>query len=99
VDERAINQRREESNARLKAATRTANNTLRRKQLWMLILRYFAGLMAWATIAIVNLGLLGCTLYCYYLSGRLATVGIDGWVDGWIGWIGGTDLDCFEIDG
>jgi hypothetical protein len=43
-------------------------------QIWMLVLRFFAGLMAWATIAAVNLGLAGCTLYCYYQSGRLSAV-------------------------
>jgi hypothetical protein len=30
--------------------------------------------MAWMTIAVVNLGLLGCTLYAYFLSGKLAGV-------------------------
>jgi hypothetical protein len=55
----------------------------------MLILRYFAGLMAWLTIAAVNLGLAGCALYCYYQSGRLSAVrgapngARMGWAQAW----------------
>ena len=44
----------------------------------MLFLRYFAGLVAWATILLVNAALAGCTLYAYYLSGKLAAVGVKG---------------------
>lgn len=43
----------------------------------MLILRYFAGLMVWTTIFVVNVGLIGCTLYSYYLAGRLSAVSHD----------------------
>ncbi|GBF99304.1 choline transporter-like [Raphidocelis subcapitata] len=42
---------------------------------WMLVLRYFAGVMAWATIAIVNAGLVACTLYAYHLAGKLSNAG------------------------
>jgi hypothetical protein len=42
----------------------------------MLILRYFAGVMAWVTIAAVNAGLAACTLYCWYLSGKLSAVSV-----------------------
>lgn len=41
----------------------------------MLILRYFAGVMVWATIAIVNAALVGCTLYAYNMSGLLSKAG------------------------
>lgn len=52
----------------------TNNNKKTPHQVWMLVLRYFAGVMAWATIVIVNLALGGCTLYSYHLAGKLATV-------------------------
>lgn len=45
-----------------------------RRQFWMLVLRFFAGLMAWATIFLVNAALVGCTLYCWFLSGKLGGV-------------------------
>ena len=43
--------------------------------IWMGALRWFAGAFAWATVAAVNFALAGCTLYAYYLSGRLAAAG------------------------
>ncbi|KAI8472764.1 MAG: plasma-membrane choline transporter-domain-containing protein [Monoraphidium minutum] len=42
---------------------------------WMLVLRFFAGIMAWATIAVVNAALAGCALYAWYLSGKLSASG------------------------
>eukprot|EP00879_Flechtneria_rotunda_P020927 GHRR01022035.1.p1 GENE.GHRR01022035.1~~GHRR01022035.1.p1 ORF type:complete len:473 (+),score=147.31 GHRR01022035.1:32-1420(+) len=42
---------------------------------WMVILRYLAGAMAWLTIAFVNAALLGCTLYAYNMAGMLALAG------------------------
>jgi hypothetical protein len=44
-------------------------------QVWMLILRYFAGIMVWLTIIAVNLGLTGCTLYAYNMAGMLSATG------------------------
>lgn len=44
-------------------------------QVWMAILRFFAGLMVWLTIALVNAALAGCTLYAYNLSGLLSRAG------------------------
>lgn len=41
-------------------------------QFWMLILRFFSGLMAWLTIIAVNIGLVGCTVYAYANAGGLA---------------------------
>jgi hypothetical protein len=41
----------------------------------MAILRFFAGLMVWLTIALVNAALAGCTLYAYNLSGLLSRAG------------------------
>lgn len=41
-------------------------------QFWMLILRFFSGLMAWLTIIAVNIGLIGCTVYAYANAGGLA---------------------------
>jgi preprotein translocase subunit SecY len=41
----------------------------------MLVLRYFAGFMVWATIAVVNAGLVGCTLYAYNTAGMLTQAG------------------------
>ena len=40
-------------------------------QLWMVILRYFAGVMAWLIILLVNVALLGITLYCFSMAGLL----------------------------
>ena len=36
-----------------------------------MLLRYFAGFMAWFTIIIVNLLLISVTLYCFSLAGKL----------------------------
>lgn len=44
-------------------------------QFWMLVLRYFAGFMVWATIAVVNAGLVGCTLFAYNTAGMLTQAG------------------------
>lgn len=44
-------------------------------QVWMLILRYFAGVMAWVSIITVNVALLGCTLYAYNMAGLLTQAG------------------------
>lgn len=41
----------------------------------MLILRYLAGLMVWITIAVVDLALIGCTLYAYNMAGMLTKAG------------------------
>jgi hypothetical protein len=41
----------------------------------MLILRYFAGFMVWATIAVVNAALVGCTLFAYNTAGMLTQAG------------------------
>jgi hypothetical protein len=49
-----------------------------RPQVWMLVLRFFAGVMAWATIAIVNAALVACTLYAYALAGKLSSVSAFG---------------------
>jgi hypothetical protein len=40
-------------------------------QVWLVILRYLAGLMAWLTILLVNVALCGVTLYCFALAGLL----------------------------
>ncbi|KAF8064488.1 CHER1 [Scenedesmus sp. PABB004] len=45
---------------------------------WMLVLRFFSGLMVWATIAVVSAALLGCTLFAYNTAGLLATKGAWG---------------------
>ena len=37
----------------------------------MVILRYFAGVMAWLVIVLVNVTLLGITLYCFSMAGLL----------------------------
>jgi hypothetical protein len=42
---------------------------------WMFILRYFAGFMVWATIAVVNAALVGCTLFAYNTAGMLTQAG------------------------
>lgn len=44
-------------------------------QVWMLILRYLAGVMVWITIATVDLALIGCTLYAYNMAGILTKAG------------------------
>lgn len=44
-------------------------------QIWMLILRLFAGVMVWLTIITVDLALLGCTLYAYNMAGLLSQAG------------------------
>lgn len=44
-------------------------------QVWMLILRYLAGVMVWITIATVDLALIGCTLYAYNMAGMLTKAG------------------------
>jgi hypothetical protein len=41
----------------------------------MLILRYFAGVMAWVSIIVVNVALLGCTLCAYNMAGLLTKAG------------------------
>uniref|UniRef100_A0A7S0RW54 Choline transporter-like protein n=1 Tax=Chlamydomonas leiostraca TaxID=1034604 RepID=A0A7S0RW54_9CHLO len=41
--------------------------------IWMLILRYFAGVMAWLTIILVNVALIGFTLYCFVMAGLLGS--------------------------
>jgi choline transporter-like protein 2/4/5 len=38
---------------------------------WLVILRYLAGFMAWLTILLVNVALCGVTLYCFALAGML----------------------------
>lgn len=38
---------------------------------WLIVLRYFAGLMAWLTIILVNLALAGITIYCFMEAGML----------------------------
>lgn len=44
-------------------------------QVWMLILRFFAGVMSWVSIITVNVALLGCTLYAYNMAGLLTKAG------------------------
>lgn len=44
-------------------------------QIWLIILRYMAGVMAWLTILLVNLALIGFTLYCFVLAGKLGSAG------------------------
>lgn len=39
--------------------------------IWLVILRYFAGFMAWATIILVNVILVGITIYCFSMAGML----------------------------
>ena len=39
--------------------------------MWMVILRYAAGIMAWLIIILVNLALLGITLYCFAMAGLI----------------------------
>lgn len=39
--------------------------------MWLLILRFFAGLMAWLTIILVNLALCGIAIYCFSMAGLL----------------------------
>lgn len=39
--------------------------------LWLVILRYMAGFMAWFTIIMINLLLIGFTLYCFSMAGML----------------------------
>ncbi len=39
----------------------------------MIILRYAAGLMAWLIIILVNVALLGITLYCFSMAGLLGS--------------------------
>ncbi|GAX82666.1 hypothetical protein CEUSTIGMA_g10092.t1 [Chlamydomonas eustigma] len=38
---------------------------------WLVVLRYFAGVMCWLTILLVNVLLCGITLYCFSLAGLL----------------------------
>lgn len=42
-------------------------------QIWLVILRYLAGFMAWMTILLVNAALVGLTLYCFVMSGLLGS--------------------------
>ncbi|KAJ9522324.1 hypothetical protein QJQ45_008201 [Haematococcus lacustris] len=44
--------------------------------LWLLILRFLAGLMAWLTILAVNVALAGLTLYSFALSGDLGKIAL-----------------------
>lgn len=45
-------------------------------QIWMLILRYAAGLMVWLTLISVNVALAGVTLYSFSFAGLLDTTGV-----------------------
>lgn len=47
-------------------------------QLWLVILRYFAGVMAWMTVIAVNAAFAGCTLFAFARSGRLGDMGSVG---------------------
>lgn len=38
---------------------------------WIAVLRFCAGVMAWTSILLVNCALLGCTLFCYAKAGKL----------------------------
>jgi choline transporter-like protein 2/4/5 len=39
--------------------------------LWIGVLRFCAGVMAWASILLVNLALVGITLFCYAKAGKI----------------------------
>ncbi len=39
--------------------------------MWLMILRFFAGVITWLILILVNVSLLGVTLYCFVLSGWL----------------------------
>lgn len=41
---------------------------------WLVLLRYFAGLMAWLTVLAVNLLFAGCTLLCYQKVGWVGAI-------------------------
>jgi hypothetical protein len=45
-------------------------------QTWMLLLRYFVGVMTWLTVIIINIALLGFTLFCFTKSGNLGTYAV-----------------------
>lgn len=44
-------------------------------QVWMIVLRYLAGVVVWLTVAVVNAALIGCTLYAYNMAGMLTKAG------------------------
>lgn len=44
-------------------------------QIWMIVLRYCAGVMAWTTVVLVNLLFIACTIFAYERSGLLGKAG------------------------
>ncbi len=44
---------------------------------WMVVLRYLAGLMVWLTMVIVNVAMIGLTVYSFNMAGLL---GDNKWV-------------------
>ena len=40
---------------------------------WMVVLRYGAGVMAWLTILMANLGMIACTMLAYEKAGGLCS--------------------------
>lgn len=70
-------------------------------QIWLVILRYFAGVMAWLIIILVNVALLGITLYCFSMAGLLgnstfAQVRLQNFIDSYIHWVQTTGISSYK---